>query len=200
MRYAIIPARGGSRRIPRKNIRLFHGRPIMAYSIETARQSNLFDGVFVSTDNREISEIAESFGATTILRPAELADEITGTQAVAKHALQFLRARDHDIACCIYSTAPFLTLEDLARGYRLLCEKKAAFAFSVGTEPLHDAGQFYWGEARSFVNGVPLFGPDSIMVPIDKSRVCDINTEGDWKRAECMFSALPPRHPRYEPL
>jgi N-acylneuraminate cytidylyltransferase len=198
MRYAIIPARGGSNRIPRKNIRLFHGRPIIVYSIETALQSKLFDVVFVSTDDREITEIAESVGAMTIRRPAELADDATGTQAVAKHALQHLNARERDLACCIYPTAPLLAIEDLARGYRLLCEKKAAFAFSIGTEPLHDAGQFYWGEARSFLNGVPLFGPDSIMVPIDKSRVCDINTEDDWQRAERMFAALPP--PIYQPL
>ena len=101
---AVIPARGGSKRIPRKNIKLFFGKPIIAYSIEAAQKSNLFDGIVVSTDDDEIRDISQSYGADVpFVRPESLADDHTGTLDVIKHAIQILEERhlDFENICCI---------------------------------------------------------------------------------------------------
>lgn len=193
MNIAIIPARGGSKRIPRKNIRAFHGRPILAYSIEAALASGLFEHVFVSTEDREISKIAEGLGAKWWPRSPELADDVAGTQEVMQNVLQGLLANEFsiDLACCIYATAPMLQPQDLDRGLQALRRRGGHFAFSIGTEPfLHDAGQFYWGTVAAFVNTEPVWAEDSVMVPLPANRVCDINTEADWKLAEQMYRAL----------
>ena len=95
---AIIPARGGSKRIPKKNIKLFHGKPLIAYSIEVALKSKLFDKVIVSTDDEEIAKIARSYGADVpFLRPKELSDDFTGTGAVVNHAIEFLKQNGEKI-------------------------------------------------------------------------------------------------------
>lgn len=136
---AIIPARGGSKRIPRKNIRPFVGRPIIAYSIAAARECGLFDRIVVSTDDDEIAAVAREYGAETpFIRPPELSDGHTGTDAVVAHALRWLaeHGTPADSVCCIYATAPFLTPEDLRRGYAALIEKDRQFAFSVCTCPI----------------------------------------------------------------
>lgn len=133
---AIIPARGGSKRIPRKNIRPFAGKPIIGYSIETALESCLFDRVIVSTDDEEIAEISRNFGAEApFLRPQELADDFTNTNDVVKHSLQWLLESMYpvDVACCIYATAPFIRIEYLKKGYELLVSSGKSFAFSVTT-------------------------------------------------------------------
>ena len=185
---AIIPARGGSTRIPRKNIRDFRGKPIIAYSIAAARDSGLFDQVIVSTEDREIAEIAQAYNADVILRPAELADNETGTQEVMRHAMGVVQGAD--IGCCIYPTAPMMGQGDLYLG---LCaiNNGSIYAFTVGTEPaLHDAGQFYWGKAWAFRGGAPLISMRTAMIPIDANRDCDINTEADWLRAEIMYDKL----------
>jgi pseudaminic acid cytidylyltransferase len=131
---AIIPARGGSKRIPGKNIRLFAGKPIIVYSIAAAQKCGLFDRIVVSTDDAEIAAVARDCGAETpFVRPPELSDEHTGTVAVTGHALTWLTEHgcDAELACCIYATAPFLTAEDLRRGHDVLIESGKTFAFSV---------------------------------------------------------------------
>jgi len=131
---AIIPARGGSKRIPRKNIRPFAGKPIVAYSIAAAAECGLFDRIVVSTDDAEIASVARDFGAETpFLRPVELSDDHTGTNAVIAHALAVLASQDSaaEIACGIYATAPFVTAADLQRGYELLTATGKSFAFSA---------------------------------------------------------------------
>lgn len=137
-RVAVIPARGGSKRIPRKNIRPFAGKPIIGYAIEAARTCGLFERVLVSTDDREIAAVAESFGAEVpFIRPVELADDFSGTNAVVRHALQWLdgEGAPADFACCIYATAPFLRVDDLCRGFHHLVENGSSYAFSVTTFP-----------------------------------------------------------------
>ncbi|MFZ5547954.1 MAG: pseudaminic acid cytidylyltransferase [Pseudomonadota bacterium] len=133
-RLAVIPARGGSKRIPRKNLRAFAGRPIIAHSIQAARDSGLFDVVLVSTDDDEIAAVARAHGADVpFLRPKELADDHTGTQAVVKQAIEAVAAW-HSLpeqACCIYATAPFVRPADLASGLAALESSGAEFAFSV---------------------------------------------------------------------
>ena len=133
---AIIPARGGSKRIPRKNIRPFGGKPIITYSILAALECRLFDRIVVSTDDAEIAAVARDCGAETpFVRPSELSDDHTGTDPVTAHALSWLANNGHDakFACCIYATAPFIRADDLRRGYEALVRTGRNFAFSVTT-------------------------------------------------------------------
>jgi pseudaminic acid cytidylyltransferase len=135
---AIIPARGGSKRIPRKNIRPFLGKPIIAYSIEAARDAGMFDRIIVSTDDPEIAEVANAHGAETpFLRPADISDDQTDTAAVVKHTLEWLRTSgaSAQYACCIYATAPFVRATDLQEGFNQLAASSKAFAFSVTSFP-----------------------------------------------------------------
>lgn len=134
MRLAVIPARGGSKRIPRKNVRPFAGKPIVAYSIEAARASALFDRVIVSTDDEEIARVARDCGAETpFVRPRELSDDHTGTNAVVRHAISW--CGEHGAlpqhVCCIYATAPFVQPRYLREGYERLVASGKSFAFSV---------------------------------------------------------------------
>lgn len=130
MNIAVIPARGGSKRIPRKNIREFCGKPIIAYSIEVALQSGLFSSVIVSTDDNEIADIARQYGADIpFMRPAKLADDFIGTTPVVVHALRhYLDAGyEVDAACCIYATSPFTTVSDIVTGHEALANAPASF-------------------------------------------------------------------------
>lgn len=134
MRVAVIPARGGSKRIPRKNIKPFCGKPIIAWSIEAAQDSGCFDRIIVSTDDQEIADISRDCGAEVpFMRPRELADDHTGTIAVVAHAINWLQ--QHGGAptevCCIYATAPFLRAVDLKRGLEVLRNSGSDYAFSV---------------------------------------------------------------------
>ena len=134
MKLAIIPARGGSKRIPRKNIRTFCGKPMLAWSIEASRLASCFDHIIVSTDDAEIAEVARSFGAETpFIRPTELADDHTGTIPVIAHAIDWMKSNvgPVDYACCIYATAPFVQAQDLQRGIDLLKRSGADYTFSV---------------------------------------------------------------------
>lgn len=138
MRLAVIPARGGSKRIPRKNIRPFAGLPIIAWSIRAAIESRCFDRILVSTDDEEIAAVARAFGAETpFLRPRELADDHTGTIPVVAHAIDWQNEQSMPATevCCIYATAPFVRAEDLHRGLQVLQESGAEYAFSVTTYP-----------------------------------------------------------------
>lgn len=135
---AIIPARGGSKRIPRKNIKLFHGKPLIAYSIEVALKSNLFDKVIVSTDDEEIAKVAIDYGAVVpFLRPKELSDDFTGTSTVVNHALEYLKSigENYDFVCTIYATAPFVDKKYLMEGFEKLKNSNAKNAFSSTSMP-----------------------------------------------------------------
>lgn len=135
---AIIPARGGSKRIPRKNIKEFHGKPLIAYSIEVALASKLFDRVIVSTDDDEIAKIAIAYGAEVpFIRPKELADDITGTGDVTEQALDWLKdhGERYDYVCTIYATAPLLQVDYLREGVQKLSQSNAVHAFSVASMP-----------------------------------------------------------------
>lgn len=132
---AVIPARGGSKRIPRKNVRAFRGKPVIAYSIEAACAAGCFDRVIVSTDDDEIAEVAGGHGAEVpFRRPAELSDDHTPTIPVVRHAIDWC-AREGgtaDYVCCLYATAPFVTPEMLRDGLELLLGEPATeFVFSA---------------------------------------------------------------------
>lgn len=138
MSVAIIPARGGSKRIPRKNVKLFCGKPVIAWSIAAAQESGCFDRVIVSTDDSEIAEISRAHGAETpFLRPQSLADDETGTIPVVRHAVDWLTQHDRapEFVCCIYATAPFISAQDIRAGRSLLLDSGADYVFPVTTYP-----------------------------------------------------------------
>lgn len=138
MRTAVIPARGGSKRIPRKNIRPFCGKPMLAWSIEAAQKSGCFDRIIVSTDDAEIAAVALQYGAEIpFMRPDRLSDDYTGTTAVIQHAVEWLIAHGDDVseACCLYATAPFVTARDLRQGHELLLQSGAEYVFSITSYP-----------------------------------------------------------------
>lgn len=226
MKLAIIPARGGSKRIPRKNIKLFCGKPIIVWSIEAAQKSNCFDRIIVSTDDPEIAKIARIHGADVpFMRPPELSDDHVGTIPVVAHAVDWM-AQQFGLAqfvCCLYATAPFVQPQDLRQGMALLQESGAQYALSVTSysfpiqrairirpnqrmemlnpeyfntrsqdleEVFHDAGQFYWGHSRAWLNHLPIFGHDSVPVRLPRERVQDIDTLEDWAVAELKYRLL----------
>jgi len=134
MKIAVIPARGGSKRIPRKNIREFAGKPIMAYSIESALKSGLFDHVIVSTDDLEIADVARAFGAEVpFMRPAALADDHSVIASVIKHAIEWYEQQGKavDYACCVYATAPLIDAKDIVRGFIPLEQGVADMSIAV---------------------------------------------------------------------
>lgn len=226
MNIAVIPARGGSKRIPRKNIKSFCGKPMIAWSIEAAISSGLFDHIIVSTDDEEISEVAQQYGAKVpFMRPRELSDDYTGTIPVIAHATQWGLGQGFDIAavCCIYATAPFIQIEDLKRGWEILNTGDWDYSFTATNfaapifrsfkqtdnggiemffpeyfstrsqdlpEAFHDAGQFYWGRPKAWLEGKNIFDRHSNPVVIPRWRVQDIDNWDDWNRAELIFNQL----------
>ena len=230
MNVAIIPARGGSKRIPRKNIKPFLGVPIIGRSIETALRSECFERVIVSTEDEEIATVARSFGAETpFVRPAALADDMAATLPVIHHAVAWLveSGLSLDNVCCIYPTAPLLLPSDIREGLALLEESGADYAITCCTfdfpvqrslhidergfvsaefpehinsssqdlKPLyHDAGQMYWGTARSYLAMVPFFAGHAVPIMLPRMRVQDIDGEDDWARAEFLKQWLSSKH------
>lgn len=131
---AVIPARGGSKRIPRKNIRSFLGKPMIAYSIEAALKTGLFHRVIVSTDDNEIAEIAQTYGAETpFVRPKELSCDYSGTMEVIQHTINWLLKNDEKIdeVCCIYATAPFVQQKEIKQGFEILKSSSWQYVFSA---------------------------------------------------------------------
>ena len=127
-RIAIITARGGSKRIPKKNIKEFCGKPIMAYSIEAARKSQLFDEVMVSTDSEEIASVAREYGASVpFMRSAKTSDDYATTNDVLQEVFEEYEkcGRHFDVAVCIYPTAPFITGDKIANAMKLLMDQGA---------------------------------------------------------------------------
>jgi pseudaminic acid cytidylyltransferase len=215
MKIAIIPARGGSKRIPRKNIRPFNGKPLIAYSIEAARNSE------------EIAAIARQYGAETpFVRPPELANDHATTVPVIRHAVQWVQQNMGPVeyACCIYATAPFIQASALRAAYdKLVQNKVTGYVFSATTFPFpiqrafkvkedghvemfhpenyntrsqdleeayQDAGQFYWGSAEAYLSDKIFFSTDSMAYVLPRHMVQDIDTPEDWRRAELMYAAL----------
>lgn len=134
MNIAVIPARGGSKRIPRKNVRDFCGRPIIAWPIAAARTSALFERIIVSTDDLDIADMARDLGAEVpFMRPHDLANDHAGTIPVMAHATDWARAQGWpiDAVCCVYPTAPMISPDDLAEGLRLLDEGSREFVFTA---------------------------------------------------------------------
>lgn len=136
MKIAVIPARSGSKRIPGKNTKLFHGQPILSWPIAAALESGLFDHVIVSTDCEQIAKIAEAAGAAVpFIRPAELAGDFVATVPVVQHAISTLANPDIDHVCCLYPTAAFVTPQILVDAAAKLQQLKADFVMPVTAYP-----------------------------------------------------------------
>lgn len=196
----IIPARGGSKRIPRKNIRPFHGKPMIAWSIEAALQVEGIEAVIVSTDDEKIAAVAEHHGAAVpFRRPAALADDYTGTVEVVAHAIEAYtqrKARPQYI-CCLYATAPFVTSDDLARGLNLIRSEAADYAFPV------TAFEYPVQRALRLTDsgGVALFHPESLAARSqDLEPAYHDAGQFYWGRAEAWLARRPVFGPRSMPL
>jgi pseudaminic acid cytidylyltransferase len=160
MNLCIIPARGGSKRIPRKNIKEFCGKPIIAYSIEAAISSGLFDDVIVSTDDEEIALVASAWGASVpFFRPPELSGDFTGTTPVITHAVEEMGklGREYEFVCCIYATAPFVNTQNIKAGLTRLESSDKLFSFSVCEFEAPVFRSFGLGEGGS----VEMFWPEN---------------------------------------
>jgi pseudaminic acid cytidylyltransferase len=226
MNLCVIPARGGSKRIPRKNVKDFLGKPMIARSIEIALKAGCFDDVIVSTDDAEIAEIAVKLGAKVpFIRPGTLSTDYTPTIPVIKHAVQWFddNVCSPDYVCCLYATAPFVRVEDILFGLKLLLNEQADYAISLveysfpiqravrlGADNIvkmldsnfivtrsqdlektyHDAGQFYWGTRKAWINEIPIFDSHAYSVLIPSHRAQDIDTLEDWARAEILYKVL----------
>jgi len=130
----IIPARGGSKRIPRKNVKLFMGKPILAYSIEAAQISGLFDEIMVSTDDEEIAEVAKQYGAKVpFMRSAETASDYATTADVLKEVLAKYQEQgnEFDNFCCFYATAPLVQSDDVIAAFKLLQQSDFTCVYPV---------------------------------------------------------------------
>ena len=162
MKIAVIPARGGSKRIPRKNIKDFCGKPMIAWSIASAKASGMFDHIIVSTDDVEIAEVAKQWGAEVpFMRSAELSNDYAGTTEVIAHATQWALEQGWPVTavCCIYATAPFLQVDDLKQGLEALESGDWEYAFA--------ATDFAAPIFRSFKQradgGIEMFFPDHFL-------------------------------------
>ena len=134
MNIAIIPARGGSKRIPRKNIKSFCGQPMIAYSIKAALESGCFDKVIVSTDDQEIADVARLYGAEVpFMRPEVLANDHAGTSPVIKHAIEWFEQNNQQpsLVCCLYATAPFVQANTIKQALEQMQNTQADYCFTV---------------------------------------------------------------------
>ncbi|WP_154124368.1 pseudaminic acid cytidylyltransferase [Grimontia hollisae] len=192
MKVCIIPARSGSKRIPGKNLKAFIGRPIIAYAIDVAKISGLFDRIMVSTDSEEIASIAKEHGAEVpFLRPADIADDHATTLDVIKHAIEWLQendARSLDAVCCLYATVPFIRVQDLEEGLTLLDKEQTQYTFA--------ATRFSFPIQRSIrmndEGNVDMFWPEHF-----STRSQDLETAYHdagmfyWGKPEAFLSGLP---------
>jgi pseudaminic acid cytidylyltransferase len=159
MRVAIIPARGGSKRIPRKNIKSFNGKPMIAWSVEAAKSSGLFDRIIVSTDDAEIAEVSKQLGAEVpFVRPVELSNDFASTAEVIAHAANWItdQALNLESVCCIYATAPFVKVEDIKRGCEALDSGDWDYVFTV----TDFAAPIFRSFKQTEQGGLEMFFPD----------------------------------------
>ena len=212
----VIPARGGSKRILRKNLKEFCGKPILSYSLSNAKKSGIFQNIVVSSEDAEILEFAKKAGVSTFERPKELSDDYTGTRAVIVNAIESLGIPKETFVCCLYATAPLLDFRILREAFEVAQSRAQdcfrAFIIAQGRNQMlfreyftkrsqdlekvyHDAGQFYFARAGVWQERENIF-EDSVSFLLPQARVADIDTMEDWNLAELKFkqlSLLPPQ-------
>jgi len=154
--FAIIPARGGSKRIKKKNIKIFNKKPMIYWPLKILKMSKLFDKIIVSTDDKNIKDLSLKFGADIVIdRPKELSDDITGTQDVIKHSIRYLEDKKFkiDYVCCVYPCTPFLQIGDLKKAKNLSYKyKKFVFPIAEYTHPIQRAMYLNKKNDLSFLN------------------------------------------------
>lgn len=222
---AIIPARGGSKRIPRKNIKFFNEKPIIAYSIQAAIQSGLFTEIMVSTDDAEIASIAKEYGAKIPFeRSIKNSDDFAGTEDVIAEVLEDYAKQNlkFENVCCIYPTAPLISVKRIVEGFNKMKSNNFQTLFPVvrfgypilralktdngrlemawpenedkRSQDLgnyfHDAGQFYWMVAESFMSTKKLFTGNTGYIELSEMEVQDIDNMEDWNLAELKFKSI----------
>jgi len=190
MNICVIPARGGSKRIPRKNIKEFNGKPIIAYSIEAALNSKCFSKVIVSTDDNEIAEVAKKYGANVpYIRPEELSNDDAGTIPVIKHAIKFMEEENSiENVCCLYATAPFILPHVISESYQQLISSKSDYCFSVTSfaSPIQRAIKVVQG------NKVKMFFPENFdKRSQDLKEAYHDAAQFYWGRAQAFKEGLP---------
>ncbi|MEL0609374.1 pseudaminic acid cytidylyltransferase [Vibrio echinoideorum] len=190
MKIAIIPARGGSKRIPRKNIKDFHGKPMIAYSIEAALTSGCFDKVIVSTDDAEIAEVASAYGADTpFLRPVNISNDYATTMDVMEHAIQWCLNAGWELeaVCCLYATAPFVRASDLRKGHDLLNKSDVQYVFSATSFPFPIQRAIKLDNSGS----VSMFSPENELVRSqDLEEAYHDAGQFYWGRSEAFLNKL----------
>lgn len=191
MRIALIPARGGSKRIPRKNIKPFCGKPIIAYSIQAAKDAGCFDHIIVSTDDDEIAEVAHKEGADIpFIRPEEFSNDYATTMDVIRHTLGWYENNNVNISaiCCLYATAPFITAQDLRKGFDILQSEECAFTFSATSYAFPVQRAFYLNDQHS----IQMFQPKHLETR-SQDLVEAYHDAGQfyWCRAEAVRKNLP---------
>ena len=191
MKIAIIPARGGSKRIPKKNIKEFSGKPIIAWSIEAAKKCKMFDRIIVSTDDYEIASIAKQHGADVpFMRPKHLADDYTGTSAVVKDVIQNIHKNGEQVSyvCCIYATAPFVSSKYLIKAYQDLINQNKSYAFSVTTYSFPVERSFVINQSNVIEN---LFPDMTLSRSQDLQEVYHDAGQFYWGLADAFLNDLP---------
>lgn len=219
----IIPARGGSKRIPRKNIKDFLGKPIIAYSIEAALNSGLFDEVMVSTDDEEIAAIAKQYGASVpFMRSDATANDVASTKDVLREVLREYQrqGKEFDVLCCLYATAPFVTVENIRKAYEKLgelydsaftvvrysypiqralritdgCiglrESQYADVRSQDLEPMYHDAGQFYFSKVKDIDTFELWTKHTYGLELSELIVQDLDTETDWILAEIKYGLM----------
>lgn len=217
---AIITARGGSKRIPRKNIKEFIGKPMLAYAIEAAKDSGLFDEIMVSTDDKEIAKISEKFGAVVpFMRSEKTANDFATTTDVLNEVLNEYKKREKifDELCCIYPCVPFLSGEVLKNAYKRFVDSNAdrlmpvvKYSFPIQrAQRINENGFLEYREPENafkrsqdlesmyhdvgmfyFYKADKLLSDKTIAYEMDERCIQDIDTLDDWKMAELKYKVL----------
>jgi len=191
IRYCVIPARGGSRRIPGKNIKPFKGRSMLLRAIETAQKTGHFDKIIVSTEDAQIAKVAQTAGVKIHMRPKEFALDHVGTQEVMRQVMLAMVPPDQNpTVCLLYPCTPLVHPVDLVDAHNLLVDRPCSYVVAIAADPLRDIGNFYWGLANTFKGGEPLYNRYTGIYVMPADRAIDINTDDDWRKAEAMYDAL----------
>lgn len=194
----VIPARAGSTRIPGKNTKMFHGKPIIQYSIDAAKRAEIFDRIIVSTDSPEAKAIAIDAGVVFHPRLSWMKNDDTGTQEVGRAALVMDRVAtwepEYSFVCVLYATAPMVSTLDILAGVKILMADPAyRFSMPIDGETGEDPGQFYWSDVNALLEREELKGETTFRMSINPARCKDINYPEDWAIAEAKYLLLQDR-------
>ena len=213
MKVAIITARLGSKRLKKKNIKNFFGKPVIYYPIKACQKSKIFKKIYVTTESSIIAKISKKFKARVpFLREKHLSDDKTGTLPVVKNAIHKLKIKANTIVCCVYPVTPLTSFDTLISAYNIFKKSKCSFLFPViksnkktrysfklnkqnmikkndlSKDYYVDAGQFYFGKAKNFMQKKSLhYSGSSKGMIIPSEHALDVNTNNDWKKLKELY-------------